>query len=50
VRAGPAELLGRAVLLALHGFVISAATMTDGITEADLDAELRLLLDRYLAP
>jgi AcrR family transcriptional regulator len=50
VRAGPAGLLGRAVLLAMHGFVISAATMTDGITEADLDDELRLLLDRYLAP
>ncbi|MEU7909295.1 TetR/AcrR family transcriptional regulator [Actinoplanes sp. NPDC049118] len=50
VRTAPAELLGRAVLLALHGFVISAATMTDGITEADLDGELRLLLDRYLAP
>lgn len=50
VRAGPPGLLGRAVLLAMHGFVISAATMTDGITEADLDDELRLLLDRYLAP
>jgi AcrR family transcriptional regulator len=50
VRAGPAGLLGRTVLLAMHGFVISAATMTDGITEADLDDELRLLLDRYLAP
>jgi AcrR family transcriptional regulator len=50
VRAGPAGLLGRAVLLAMHGFVISAATMTDEITEADLDDELRLLIDRYLAP
>jgi hypothetical protein len=38
------------VLLALHGFVISAGTMTDEVTEADLDRELRLLLDRYLAP
>lgn len=50
VRPGPPGLLGRGVLLALHGFVISAGTMTDGVTEADLDAELRLLLDRYLAP
>jgi AcrR family transcriptional regulator len=50
VRTGPPELLARAVLLALHGFVISAATMTDEVTAADLDGELRLLLDRYLAP
>ncbi|RZU49473.1 TetR family transcriptional regulator [Krasilnikovia cinnamomea] len=57
VRAAPAAVLGRAVLLALHGFVISAGTMTDHSAEAsetatedDLDAELRLLLDRYLAP
>jgi AcrR family transcriptional regulator len=50
VRPGGSQLLGRGVLLALHGFVISAATMTDEVTEADLDDELRLLLDRYLAP
>ncbi|GAB1693662.1 TetR/AcrR family transcriptional regulator [Krasilnikovia sp. M28-CT-15] len=60
VRAGSPAVLGRAVLLALHGFVISAGTMTDEsppadttgtpVTDADLDAELRLLLDRYLAP
>jgi AcrR family transcriptional regulator len=50
VRPGPPELLSRGVLLALHGFVISAGTMTDAVTEDDLDAELRLLLDRYLAP
>jgi AcrR family transcriptional regulator len=50
VRTCPAELLGRGVLLALHGFVISAGTMTDEVTGADLDGELRLLLDRYLTP
>jgi len=50
VRPRPAELLSRGVLLALHGFVISAGTMTDEVTGADLDGELRLLLDRYLAP
>ncbi|GAB1642247.1 TetR/AcrR family transcriptional regulator [Krasilnikovia sp. MM14-A1259] len=55
VRAGPPAVLGRAVLLALHGFVISAGTMTDPppggeVTETDLDAEARLLLDRFLAP
>jgi AcrR family transcriptional regulator len=50
IRAGDAALLARAVLLTTHGFVISAGTMTDGVDVADLDAELRLLLDRYLAP
>ena len=50
VRPGPPALIGRGVLLALHGFVISAGTMTDAVTEADLESELRLLLDRYLTP
>jgi AcrR family transcriptional regulator len=50
IRAGDAALLARAVLLAAHGFVISAGTMADEVDVADLDAELRLLLDRYLAP
>ncbi|AEV84657.1 TetR family transcriptional regulator [Actinoplanes sp. SE50] len=50
VRTGPPALLGRSLLLTLHGFVVSSATMTDEVTEADLDTELRLLLDRYLAP
>jgi AcrR family transcriptional regulator len=43
-------LLARAVLLTAHGFVLSAATMTDTVTLAALDRQLRLLLDRYLAP
>ncbi|MBO3741445.1 TetR/AcrR family transcriptional regulator [Actinoplanes flavus] len=50
VRSGAPGLLARSLLLALHGFVISAGTMTDQVTSADLDSELRLLLDRYLAP
>ncbi|SNT05360.1 TetR/AcrR family transcriptional regulator [Actinoplanes regularis] len=50
VRPGAPELLGRGLLLTLHGFVISIGTMTDQVTSADLDSELRLLLDRYLAP
>jgi AcrR family transcriptional regulator len=50
VRAADPALLARGVLLTTHGFVISAGTMTDHVTEAALDAELRLLLDRYLAP
>jgi AcrR family transcriptional regulator len=44
------ELLARTTMLTAHGFVVSAATMTDDVTEAALDDELRLLLDRYLRP
>ncbi|BCJ55186.1 TetR family transcriptional regulator [Actinoplanes sp. NBRC 14428] len=49
-------LLARAAVLATHGFVISASTMTGPagtgreITEDALDDELRLLLDRFLRP
>lgn len=49
-------LLARAAVLAVHGFVISAATMTgpagsgDDVTADRLDDELRLLLDRFLRP
>ncbi|MEV4706101.1 helix-turn-helix domain-containing protein [Actinoplanes sp. NPDC049316] len=49
-------LLARAAVLAVHGFVVSAATMTGpggtgtDITEEALDDELRLLLDRHLRP
>jgi AcrR family transcriptional regulator len=50
LRAADPALLARTALLTTHGFVLSAATMTDGVTLADLDAELRGLLDRYLAP
>jgi AcrR family transcriptional regulator len=50
LRATDPALLARAAVLTAHGFVISAATMTDGVTLAQLDRELRLLLDRYLAP
>jgi AcrR family transcriptional regulator len=50
VRTGDPALLARTVLLTTHGFVISAGTMTDEVSEAALDAELRVLLDRYLAP
>jgi AcrR family transcriptional regulator len=50
-RPGDPTLLARTVLLAAHGFAISAATMTDEeISAADLDAELRTLTERYLAP
>jgi AcrR family transcriptional regulator len=49
VRRGDPALLGRALLLALHGFVISWATMSDTPAE-DLDRELALLVERYLHP
>jgi hypothetical protein len=49
VRDGDPAVLGRALLLALHGFVISPHTMADiGIEE--LDAELTRLVENYLQP
>jgi AcrR family transcriptional regulator len=50
VRAGAPGLLARAVLLTMQGFTLSAQTMTDGVAEDVLGAELAPLLDRYLAP
>ncbi|MGZ4493322.1 MAG: TetR/AcrR family transcriptional regulator [Nocardioides sp.] len=51
VRNGDAVLLARSVLLAAHGFALSAGTMTGpGVGDAALQDELRALTDRYLAP
>ena len=51
VRAGDAQLLARAIVLACHGFALSARTMTgNGVTQRKLDDELATLLDGYLAP
>jgi AcrR family transcriptional regulator len=55
VRAGDPPTMARALLLAAHGFVLSAHTMVDGGAgrEADvahLDDELGLLVEHYLAP
>ncbi|HEV7900219.1 MAG TPA: helix-turn-helix domain-containing protein [Planosporangium sp.] len=51
VRGGDPGLLARGALLAAHGFAVSLQTMTDdGYDEDALDAQLRLLLDRYLQP
>jgi AcrR family transcriptional regulator len=50
IRVGDPPLLARAVLLAAHGFALSSSTMTDEVSEADLDRELETLVDRYLAP
>jgi AcrR family transcriptional regulator len=49
VRAGVPDVLARALLLAVQGFVVSSATMTDVPIE-ELDRELALLVERYLAP
>ncbi|GAA4749009.1 TetR/AcrR family transcriptional regulator [Nocardioides endophyticus] len=51
VRAGNPELMARAMLLAAHGFVLSAHTMIgDEVSLDDLDAELRRALTRGLQP
>ncbi len=52
VRPGDPTLLARSLLLAAHGFALSAETMAEpgGPTLAGLDEELRVLVDRYLAP
>jgi AcrR family transcriptional regulator len=51
VRAGNPELMARAMLLAAHGFVLSAHTMVgDDVSLDDLDAELRRALTRGLLP
>ena len=51
IRDGSPVAISRALLLAAHGFVISAHTMVDDeVTEAELDAELATLLTRMLRP
>jgi AcrR family transcriptional regulator len=52
VRQESPRLLARSVVLAAHGFVLSATTMTDrrGPSLQQLDGELRRLVDGYLAP
>lgn len=51
VRAGAPVAIARGLVLAAHGFVISAHTMVDDrVTADDLDAELRHLLTRALRP
>src|SRR6478735_227341 len=49
VRSGNPDLMARAMLLAAHGFVLSAHTMVDDDVSLDeLDGELRLALTRGL--
>ncbi len=51
VRAGDPEVMARAVLLATHGFVLSAHTMVDDHASLEaLDGELRVLLERAVRP
>jgi AcrR family transcriptional regulator len=51
VRSGDAVAIARGLLLAVHGFVLSAHTMVDEqVTEARLDEELAHLLRRALKP
>ncbi len=51
VRAGNPTAIARGLLLAAHGFVLSAHTMVDdGASAAEIDAELSLLLTRGLLP
>ena len=55
VRPGDPRLLARSLMLTAHGFALSTQTMTEepdhgGPTEADLDSELRSLVERYLRP
>jgi len=51
VRDGDPRLLARSILLAAHGFTLSAETMTDDEHPVEAyDEELRVLLERYLAP
>lgn len=49
VRPGDPDLLARTLLLTLHGFVLSTGTLPE-TPLADLDRELTLLIERYLAP
>ncbi|BBH16604.1 TetR family transcriptional regulator [Nocardioides baekrokdamisoli] len=51
VRAGNPLLIARSLMLAAHGFAISASTMHgDRLTQVDFDTELTTLVRRYLAP
>jgi hypothetical protein len=51
IRAGSPAAIARAVVLAAHGFVLSAHTMVDdGADQSDLDAELGRLITGGLRP
>jgi AcrR family transcriptional regulator len=51
VRRGDPAVLARGIVLAAHGFTLSAHTMTGaGVRESKLDDELAVLVESYLRP
>jgi AcrR family transcriptional regulator len=50
IRRGDAKVMARSIVLAVHGFVISADTMTDAASVEQLAEELRRMLEGYLRP
>jgi ribosomal protein S12 methylthiotransferase accessory factor YcaO len=50
VRRGDPALLARSIVLAAHGFTLSAQTMTDGVRENALLQALYELVERYVSP
>lgn len=50
VRLADAAVLARSVMLGAHGFALSAPTMADVAALDRFDAELTVMLERYLAP
>lgn len=50
IRAGNPTLLARSVLLAAHGHALSAHTMADDVSAAQLDDEFTLMVQKYLTP
>ncbi len=50
IREGSPTLLARGVLLAAHGHALSAHTMVDDVSAAQLDDEFALMVRKYLEP
>ena len=51
IRSGDPHVLARSLVLACHGFTLSARTMTrPGVSVAALDEELATMLESYLRP
>jgi len=51
IRDGKPDAMARALLLAMHGFVLSEHTMVDDdVDESDLDAELEQIVRRAVSP
>jgi AcrR family transcriptional regulator len=50
VREGDPRAISRTMLLAAQGHTLSMSTMTDGVPAKAIEAELQLMLERYLTP